>query len=74
MMLGWSYIHKRTDLVNMLGTIFCSVWTYDFLEDINLVKEHALLIVVHMALSENLDGALGTGLSVNAHSHFTEGA
>ena len=33
--------------------------TYDLLKDVDLVEEHALLILVHVALSEDLDGSLG---------------
>ena len=47
--------------------------TYNFLEDVDLVEKHALLVVVHVALAEHLDGALGARLAVHAHAHFTEG-
>ena len=48
--------------------------TYDFLKNIDLVEKHALLILVHVRLAEDLDGALGTRLSVHAHADLTEGA
>ena len=46
---------------------------YNFLEDVDLVEKHALLVVVHVALAEHLDGALGARLAVHAHTHLTEG-
>ena len=49
---------------------FC---TYNFLEDVDLVEEHALLVLVHVALSEDLDGSLGAGLSVHAHTDLSKG-
>ena len=47
--------------------------TYDFFENVDLIEKHALLILVHMGLTENLDGALGTRLSVHTHADLTEG-
>jgi hypothetical protein len=46
--------------------------TYDFLENIDLVEKHALLILVHVALSQHLDSTLSAGLSVDAHAHLAE--
>ena len=46
--------------------------TYDLLENVNLIEKHALLLVVHVALPEDLDSSLGARLSVHAHAHFTE--
>ena len=40
-----------------LSRIRCEV-TYDFLENIDLVEEHAFFIFVHVTLSEDFDGAL----------------
>ena len=48
--------------------------TYDFLEDVDLVEKHALLVVVHVALAEYLDGTLSARLSVHTHAHLTESA
>ena len=48
--------------------------TYDAFEHVDLVEEHALLIVVHVALAKHFDGALRARVSVHAHSHFTKGA
>lgn len=47
--------------------------TYNIFEDVDLVEEHALLIVVHVTLTEHLNCALGTSLPVHAHSHFSKG-
>ena len=33
--------------------------TYDFFEDIDLIEKHSLLIVVHVALTQDFDRALG---------------
>ena len=46
--------------------------TYDFLQDVDLVEEHALLVLVHMALSEYLYGSLGRRFPVDTHSDLTE--
>ena len=54
--------------------LFWSVGTYNFLEDIDLVEKHTFLVVVHMALTENLNSTLGTRLSVYAHTHLSERA
>ena len=48
--------------------------TYDLLEDVDLVEKHALLVLVHVALAEHLNGTLRTRLSVHAHSHLAESA
>ena len=48
--------------------------TYDFLEDVDLVEEHALLVIIHVALSEHLHGTLSTRLSMHAHAHLTKRA
>ena len=48
--------------------------TYNFLEDVDLVEKHALLVLVHVALAEHLHGALSTVFSVNAHADLAEGA
>lgn len=48
--------------------------TYNVLENVDLIEEHSLLIVVHVALAEHLDSTLGARLSVHAHSHLAEGA
>ena len=34
--------------------------TYNFFEDVDLIEEHSLLVVVHVALTQDFDGALGT--------------
>ena len=47
--------------------------TYNFLEDVDLVEEHSLLVLVHVALSEHLHSSLGIGLSVDTHAHLTKG-
>ena len=48
--------------------------TYDFLEDVDFIEKHALLVVVHVALTEHLDGTLSARLSVHTHAHLTESA
>jgi len=48
--------------------------TYNLLEDVDLVEKHALLILVHVALPEHLDGSLRVGLSVDAHADLAERA
>ena len=60
---------KRLKLIRCSGS-----GTYNFFQNVDLVEKHALLVVVHMALAKNLDGALGTRLSVHTHAHLTEGA
>ena len=47
-------------------------WTYDFFEDVDLIEKHSLLVVVHVALTQDFDGALGTWLSVHTHAHLSE--
>ena len=47
--------------------------TYNFLEDVDFVEEHAFLIFVHVALSQDLDGSLGTRFSVYTHTDLSEG-
>ena len=47
--------------------------TYDFFKNVDLVEEHALLIFVHVALPEDLDGSLRAGFSVDAHADFAKG-
>ena len=46
--------------------------TYDFFQNVDFVEEHSLLFLVHVALSEHLDGTLGLGLSVDAHADLAE--
>jgi hypothetical protein len=46
--------------------------TYDLLKNVDLVEEHALLVVVHVALAQHLHCALRSRLPVHAHAHFTE--
>jgi len=53
---------------------FDDVWVIDSFENVNFVEEHTLLVVVHVALSQNFYGALSSRLSVNAHTHLTERA
>ena len=48
--------------------------TYNFLEDVDFIEKHALLVVVHVALTEHLDGTLSARLSVHTHAHLTESA
>ncbi len=48
------------------------VETYQVSQYVNFVKEHFLLVFVHMRLSQHLDCSLSTSVSVNAHSHLTE--
>ena len=33
--------------------------TYDFFENIDLIEKHSLLVVVHVALTQDFDRALG---------------
>ena len=47
--------------------------TYNFLENVDLVEEHALLVVVHVTLAQHLDRALGARLSMHAHAHLSKG-
>ena len=47
-------------------------WTYQISQYVNFVKEHFLLILVHVSLPEDLDGSLRAGVSVDAHSDFAE--
>ena len=49
------------------------ICTYDFFEDVDFVEEHTLFVLVHVALSEDLDGSLGAGLSVHAHTDLSKG-
>ena len=61
-------------LVDTLKESFLTeICTYDFFEDVDFVEEHTLLVLVHIALSEDLDGSLGTGLSVHTHTDLSEG-
>ena len=60
------------DKFKILKTIYRR-HAYNFLEDVDLVEKHSLLILVHVALSEDLDGSLGIGFSVDAHTHLSEG-
>ena len=46
--------------------------TYNFLENVDLVEEHALLVVVHVGLTEDLDSTLSSRLSMDAHTNLTE--
>jgi hypothetical protein len=46
--------------------------TYQLTQDIDFIKEHFLLIIVHVALSQNLHCSLGTCLSVHTHPHLSE--
>ena len=48
--------------------------SYQISQYVDLVEEHLLLVLVHMALTQNFNCPLGTGVSVNAHPHFSEGA
>ena len=50
------------------------VCTYDVLENVDLVEEHALLILVHVALAKHLHCTLGARLSVHTHAHLTKRA
>jgi len=43
-----------------------------FLQNINLVEEHALFIVIHVGLFQNFDGTLGASTSMYTHTDFTE--
>ena len=48
--------------------------TYNVLEDVDLVEEHTLLVLVHVALAEHLDGTLSARVSLHAHAHLAESA
>ena len=47
--------------------------TYNLLQNVDFVEKHTLLILVHVALSQNLDSSLSIGLSVNAHADLSKG-
>jgi hypothetical protein len=49
-----------------------SAGTYYFFQNIDLVKQHPLLVLVHGALPQDFNGSLGARLPVDAHAHFTE--
>ena len=80
MMFGWSCkaLENRLAFRNLDNNSakqlkLCRIiWTYDFLQDIDLIEKHALLIIVHVTLAKDLDGTLGTWLSVHAHAHLSE--
>lgn len=48
--------------------------TYQISQYVDFVKEHFLLIFIHVALPEDLHGSLSPGVSVNTHPHLAEGA
>jgi len=52
---------------------FDDVWMVNFLEDVDLVEEHALLVFIHIALPEDLDSSLGIGFSVHTHTNLSKG-
>jgi hypothetical protein len=47
--------------------------TYQAAQYVNFVKEHFLLIIVHVTLSKDLNCSLGTSVSVHTHPDFSEG-
>ena len=47
--------------------------TYNFLEDVDLVEEHSLLVLVHVRLAQHLNSSLSTAVSVDAEADLTEG-
>ena len=55
-------------------TRYMVVAAYQISQYVDFVKEHFLLILVHMALSQHLNCSLGPCISVHTHSHFSEGA
>jgi len=60
-----------------VGMVLHSKWlplAYQATEDVDLIEEHLLLVLVHVALLEHFDRALGAGLSVLAHPDLSEGA
>ena len=48
------------------------VGVIELLENVDLVEEHAAFVFVHVALFEDLDGSLGSSVSVDTHSDFAE--
>ena len=46
--------------------------TYQASQYVDFVKEHSLLLVVHVALSEHLHCSLGASVSVHTHSDLSE--
>ena len=46
--------------------------TYQFPQDVDLIEQHFLLVIVHMALSQYFNSTLGSSLSMDTHSHFSE--
>lgn len=46
--------------------------TYQLTQYVDFVKEHFLLVLVHVALSQYLNCSLGTCFSVHTHPHFSE--
>lgn len=46
--------------------------TYQISQYVDFVKEHFLLIFVHMALSKHLHCSLSSSISVHTHSYFSE--
>ena len=60
-------------VVNSRLWLVYEVLTYQMSQNVDLVKEHFLLIFVHMTLSEDLDSSLSASLSVYTHSNFSEG-
>ena len=68
MMFGWSYQgHERL-------ICFGASSTYDPSQNVNFVEKHLFLVLVHVGLAEDLDGALGVGVPGYAHPDLTESA
>lgn len=46
--------------------------TYNFPQDVDLVEQHAFLIIIHVALPEHFHSSLRTRLSVHTHAHLSK--
>ena len=49
-----------------------NVGVIQFLENVDLVEEHATFVFVHVRLAEHFDGTLSCGLTVHAHSYLAK--
>ena len=78
MMFGWSCTQRLPWSAKTFGprreVDYPSKLTYDFLENVDFVEEHAFFILVHVTLAEDFDGTMSSSLTVHAHADFTEGS
>ena len=66
---------SQTDLSRsskLMAQLELWIITYDFLKDVDLIEEHTLLFLVHVALPKHFDGSLCCRFPVYAHANLSE--